>query len=416
MDLIVIGGGAAGMMAAGKAADEGAGVLLVEKMPALGRKLLITGKGRCNVTNMGTREVFLKNINSNPKFFYSSFDSFNNHDLVSFLEELGVKIKVERGDRVFPQSDNSQEVLGAFQKYLKKTGVRIKKNIKVLEVFKEQDKVKGIKTKEGEIIPSSGVIIATGGASYPGTGSTGDGYRMAYKLGHSIVPLRPGLAPLEVKENWVKELQELTLKNVTLEAYSGEKLLDSQFGEMFFTHFGVSGPITLSLSNQVIDALEKGGKVNLALNLKPALSLEQLDRRLQRDFEKYSRKLFKNSLKELLPQKLIPVVIALSGIPEDKPVNQINKEERVSLAKLLTGINLTVGKGRPLKEAIITRGGVKVKEVNPKTMESKLIKNLYFAGEVLDIDANTGGYNLQIAFSTGYVAGKSAAEKIYPSS
>jgi len=401
------------MMAAGKAAEEGAEVSLIEKMPSLGRKLLITGKGRCNVTNMGAREAFFNNINSNPKFFYSAFDSFNNYDLVSFLEDLGVKTRVERGDRVFPQSDDSMEVLKAFQRYLKKTGVTIKRNIKVLEVIREEGRVKGVKTEEGEVIPSAGVIIATGGASYPATGSTGDGYQMAYKLGHTIIPLRPGLVPLEIKEDWVKELQGLSLKNVSLEAYSGEKLLDSQFGEMLFTHFGVSGPITLSLSNQVIDALEKGRKVTLALNLKPALSLEQLDRRIQRDFEKYSRKQFKNSLKELLPQKLIPVVIALSGLPEEKPVNQINKEERISLAKLLTRINLTVDKSRPLKEAIITRGGVKVKEVNPKTMESKLLKNLYFAGEVLDIDANTGGYNLQIAFSTGYVAGKAAAENIY---
>ncbi len=401
------------MMAAGKAAEEGAEVSLIEKMPSLGRKLLITGKGRCNVTNMGAREAFFNNINSNPKFFYSAFDSFNNYDLVSFLEDLGVKTRVERGDRVFPQSDDSMEVLKAFQRYLKKTGVTIKRNIKVLEVIREEGRVKGVKTEEGEVIPSAGVIIATGGASYPATGSTGDGYQMAYKLGHTIIPLRPGLVPLEIKEDWVKELQGLSLKNVSLEAYSGEKLLDSQFGEMLFTHFGVSGPITLSLSNQVIEALEKGRKVTLALNLKPALSLEQLDRRIQRDFEKYSRKQFKNSLKELLPQKLIPVVIALSGLPEEKPVNQINKEERISLAKLLTRINLTVDKSRPLKEAIITRGGVKVKEVNPKTMESKLLKNLYFAGEVLDIDANTGGYNLQIAFSTGYVAGKAAAENIY---
>jgi len=404
------------MMAAGKAAEEGADVLLIEKMPSLGRKLLITGKGRCNVTNMGSREVFFNNINSNPKFFYSAFDSFNNYELVSFLENLGVKTRVERGDRVFPQSDDSREVLKAFQNYLKKTGVTIKRNIKILEVIKGEDRVKGVKTEQGEVIPSSGVIIATGGASYPATGSTGDGYEMSYKLGHNIIPLRPGLVPLEVKEDWVKELQGLTLKNVSLEAYSGEKLLDSQFGEMIFTHFGVSGPITLSLSNQVIDALEKGRKVTLALNLKPALSLEQLDRRLQRDFEKYNRKQFKNSLKELLPQKLIPVVIALSGIQEEKLVNQVNKEERINLAKLLTRINLTVDKSRPLKEAIITRGGVNVKEVNPKTMESKLIKNLYFAGEVLDIDANTGGYNLQIAFSTGYVAGKTAAKKIYSSS
>ncbi len=401
------------MMAAGKAAEEGAEVSLIEKMPSLGRKLLITGKGRCNVTNMGAREAFFNNINSNPKFFYSAFDSFNNYDLVSFLEDLGVKTRVERGDRVFPQSDDSMEVLKAFQRYLKKTGVTIKRNIKVLEVIREEGRVKGVKTEEGEVIPSAGVIIATGGASYPATGSTGDGYQMAYKLGHTIIPLRPGLVPLEIKEDWVKELQGLSLKNVSLEAYSGEKLLDSQFGEMLFTHFGVSGPITLSLSNQVIDALEKGRKVTLALNLKPALSLEQLDRRIQRDFEKYSRKQFKNSLKELLPQKLIPVVIALSGLPEEKPVNQINKEERISLAKLLTRINLTVDKSRTLKEAIINRGGVKVKEVNPKTMESKLLKNLYFAGEVLDIDPNTGGYNLQIAFSTGYVAGKAAAENIY---
>lgn len=401
------------MMAAGKAAEGGAKVLLIEKMSSLGRKLLITGKGRCNITNMGTRDNFFNNINSNPKFFYSAFDVFNNHQLIAFLEGLGVRTKVERGDRVFPRSDDSQEVLKALQLYLKEKGVKIVKGVKVTEILTEKDKVRGVKGEGGETIKSSGVILATGGASYPGTGSTGEGYGMARQLGHTLIALRPGLVPLEVKEDWVKELQGLTLKNVTLKAYGEGELLESQFGEMLFTHFGVSGPITLSLSNKVVDALEKGQKVELKLNLKPALTLDQVDKRLQRDFEKYSRKQFKNSLHEFLPRRLIPPVINLSRIKEDKPVNQISREERLNLAKIVTGMVFRVERSLPLKDAIITRGGIKVKEVDPRTMESRLINNLYFAGEVLDLDANTGGYNLQIAFSTGYVAGKSGAKKIY---
>ncbi|PKM83821.1 MAG: aminoacetone oxidase family FAD-binding enzyme [Firmicutes bacterium HGW-Firmicutes-13] len=398
------------MMAAGKAAEEGAQVLLIEKMHGLGTKLLITGKGRCNVTNIGDRETFFNNINSNPKFMFSAFDTFNNLSLISFLEKNGVKTKVERGGRVFPESDRSKDVLNAFINYLKNNGVKIQTGLKAEEIMTEKGQVKGVKTGRGNILAES-VILASGGSSYPRTGSTGDGYKMAAKVGHTVIPLRPGLVPLEIKEDWVMELQGLSLKNVELEAVSEEKIIDRQFGEMLFTHFGVSGPIVLSISTKAADVLDKGKSVILLLNLKPALSLEQLDKRLQRDFEKFSRKQFKNSLDELLPQKMIPVIIELSGIPGEKPVNQITVEERTKLAGLLTRLCLTVKKNRPLEEAIITRGGIKVNEVNPKTMESKIIKGLFFAGEVLDIDAYTGGFNLQCAFSTGYAAGKAAAKK-----
>lgn len=409
MDVIVIGGGPSGMMAAGKAAEYGIDVMLVEKMSDLGRKLLITGKGRCNLTNAAEREIILQEINSNPKFLYASFDLFDNQKLLKFMEERGVPTVVERGNRIFPKSGRSKDVLEAFIKYLKEGGVTVQTNLKVQKILVEGSYVKGVKTDKGEI-KSDRVILATGGSSYPGTGSTGDGFKMARELGHTIIPLRTGLVPLEIEESWAAELQGLSLKNVNLEALADGKILGSQFGEMLFTHFGVSGPIVLTLSNQVADSLNNKKEVMLSLDLKPALSQEQLDRRLQRDFEKYSRKNFKNSLMELLPQKFIPVMIKLSGISGEKPVNQISREERTRLAELLKNLKMKVKKARPLEEAIVTRGGIKVQEVNPKTLESKLIAGLYFSGEVLDIDANTGGYNLQCAFSTGYAAGTAAAE------
>ncbi len=411
MDVIVIGGGASGMMAAGKAAEYGLSVVLLEKKPDLGRKLLITGKGRCNITNAAEIDILLQEINSNPKFLYASFNLFANEDIIKFLEIRGVKTVVERGERVFPQSGKSKDVLEAFINYLKEKKVTVQTAQKVQKLLIEGSSVKGVKTERGSLF-SSRVILAAGGSSYPVTGSTGDGYKMAKEVGHTIIPLRPGLVPLEIVEKWAADLQGLSLKNVNLEAFTGEKSLGSQFGEMLFTHFGISGPIVLTLSNIIADSLSKKCEVKLVLDLKPALTLEQLDRRLQRDFEKYSRKNYKNSLTELLPQKMIPIIIKLSGIPEEKPVNQISREERAGLAALLKGLEMRVKKARPLEEAIVTRGGVKVQEVNPKTLESKLISGLYFCGEVLDIDANTGGYNLQCAFSTGYAAGKAAAESI----
>ncbi len=405
--IAVIGGGPAGMMAAVKAAEKATEVILIEKMPSPGRKLLITGKGRCNLTNTGDRETFFNNINSNPKFLYSAFDTFDNSALISFMEKRGVKIKEERGGRVFPESDRSQDVLEAFIKHLKSKNVKIQTGIRAKRILAEEGMVKGINTDEGDVLADA-VILTTGGASYPGTGSMGEGYKMARDIGHSIVPLKPGLVPLETKERWVEGVQGLTLKNVKLEAYSNNILLGSQFGEMLFTHFGVSGPIVLSLSNKIVDSLQRGKGVKLIINLKPALSLEQMDRRIQRDFEKNSRKQFKNSLDELLPKSLIPVVIEQCNISEEKQVNQITRQERINLASILLGLTLTIKKSRSIKEAIVTRGGVNVKEVNPRTMESKIVKGLYFAGEVLDIDAYTGGFNLQCAFSTGYVAGISA--------
>ncbi|UNC91937.1 BaiN/RdsA family NAD(P)/FAD-dependent oxidoreductase [Candidatus Contubernalis alkaliaceticus] len=409
MDVIVIGGGASGMMAAGKAAEYGLNVVLLEKKPDLGRKLLITGKGRCNITNAAERDILLQEINSNPKFLYASFNLFDNQDMISFMESRGVKTAVERGERVFPQSGRSKDVLEAFINYIKEKKVTVRTAEKAQKVLIEGSSVKGVKTDKENLF-SKRVILAAGGSSYPVTGSTGDGYKMAKEVGHTIISLRPGLVPLEIIEKWAVELQGLSLKNVNLEAIAGGKSLGSQFGEMLFTHFGISGPIVLTLSNAVADNLTKKSKVTLVLDLKPALTLEQLDLRLQRDFEKYSRKNYKNSLKELLPQKMIPVIIKLSGIPEDKPVNQLSREERAGLAGLLKRLEMRVKRVRPLEEAIVTRGGVKVQEVNPKTLESKLISGLYFSGEVLDIDANTGGYNLQCAFSTGYAAGKAAAE------
>lgn len=411
--VIVIGGGAAGMMAAGRAAELGADVLVLEKMPQPGRKLRITGKGRCNITAYGDRDNFINNMPGNGAFLYSAFSAFSNYDLISFLHDRGVETKVERGDRVFPVSDDAEEVLKVLQTYVQSNGARFIPNSPAAGIIQEDGRVSGVKTCSGVVHTADCVIVATGGASYPGTGSTGDGYTMAQQLGHAIEPLRPALVPLEAKEDWVKELQGLTLKNVSATAYCGDRLLDKDFGEMLFTHFGVSGPIVLSLSGKIAAALAKpgSGEVHISINLKPALSEEQLDARLQRDFAAVSRKQFKNSLDKLLPNKLIPVFVRLSAIAGEKAVHQITREERRRLVELLTDLSITITKTRPLAEAIVTAGGVRVREINPKTMESKLVQGLYFAGEVIDIDGYTGGFNLQAAFSTGYVAGTSAAQQ-----
>lgn len=410
--VIVVGGGASGMMAAGRAAELGAEVHVLEKMNQPGKKLLITGKGRCNITNYSDRDNLIKNMPGNGSFLFSAFSAFSNYDLISFLQERGVETKVERGDRVFPVSDDAEDVTRVFRAYAEQYGSKIITNSPVTEILCEQGHVTGIKIAGGKIFPADKIILATGGASYPGTGSTGDGYKMAEKLGHTIQPLRPALVPLETGEAWVKELQGLTLKNVAATAYCGERVLDRDFGELLFTHFGVSGPIILSLSGKIASAFAKDNaqEVQIRINLKPALSEEQLYARLQRDFTEFARKQFKNALHKLLPHKLIPVVVDLSGISGEKAVHQITREERRRIVQLLMNLRLTVTKSRPLEEAIVTAGGVSVREINPKTMESKIVKGLYFAGEVIDIDGYTGGFNLQAAFSTGYAAGTHAAQ------
>ena len=398
------------MMAAGQAALNGAKVLLLERNDRLGRKLAISGKGRCNITNAGDLESIISNFPGNGNFLYGPLYSFTNQDLIDFLAGQGVETKVERGQRVFPVSDDADEVVNAFRNFLRKTGVDVKTGVRVDRVLTEDGRVTGVKVVNGAVFAAPAVIITTGGLSYPATGSTGDGYNWARELGHSVVPPMPSLVPLEIKEEWAKELQGLTLRNVRITAWRGERNLDSQFGEMLFTHFGVTGPIVLSLSRVVVQELAKHGKpVKLTIDLKPALSEEQLDARLQRDFAEKVRKQYKNALDELLPKSLIPIVIKLSGILNDKWVHQITREERIGLGKLLKGLPLTAIRSLPIAAAIVTAGGVAVKEINPKNMQSKLVKGLYFAGEVIDIDAYTGGYNLQAAFSTGYVAGKAVA-------
>lgn len=409
--VIVVGGGAAGMMAAVIAREMGAEVTLLEKNRQLGKKMLITGKGRCNLTNAGTMEDIIKNIPGNGQFLYSSLNRFSNQDTINFFNRLGVATKVERGDRVFPVSDRAADVVEALNRYLLKIGVSIKYETKVEGLSISQGGIQGV-TAGGKFFPAEAVIVATGGASYPGTGSTGDGYPMAAKAGHKVISQKPSLVPLETAEPWVKELQGLSLKNVKATAMAGEKILASEFGEMLFTHFGISGPIILSLSKPIAEYLKAHPKesVQISIDLKPALSFEQLDLRIQRDFQKYSRKYLSNAFGDLLPKSLIPVFLKNLPVSEEKFIHQITKEERGQIVNLLKRFTLTITKPRPLAEAIVTAGGVSLKEINPKTLESKIVKRLFFVGEVLDIDGFTGGYNLQAAFSTGYAAGLSAAE------
>lgn len=412
-EIIVVGGGAGGMMAAGRAAEKGAIVTLVEKNKILGKKILISGKGRCNVTNISQIEDIINNFPGNGRFLYGPLYSFSNTDLLNFLKGFGVELKVERGGRVFPRSDSSRDIVEAFKKYLEQGKVKVITGVNVSNVLvNESNKVSGVLLSDGRSFYADRVIIATGGLSFPGTGSTGDGYTWAQNLGHNIVSLRPSLIPLEVEETWIKELQGLSLKNVAITIKTNkEKIIAEAFGEMLFTHYGVSGPIILTVSRYAVDYwLKNSQPLILSIDLKPALSWEQLDQRLIREIEKFSNKFFKNSLNELLPNKLIPVIIAKSKIPPDKKMNQVTKEERQSIIKALKALEFNLIRPRPVTEAIVTRGGVDLKEVNPKTMESKLVKGLYFVGEVLDIDGNTGGYNLQAAFSTGFVAGEAAAK------
>ncbi len=407
---VVIGGGAAGMMAAAAAAENGRPVILLEKNEKLGKKLYITGKGRCNVTNACERDKFFENIVSNPKFLYSAFHTFDNKRLENFLEENGCRLKEERGERVFPVSDHASDVTAAFERFLKKNGVQVRLRSEVRAIETEDEKITGVILADGSVIPAGTVIVATGGLSYQSTGSSGDGHRMARELGHKVTDCAPALVSLETEGDWCKKLQGLSLKNVSLTMSCGKKKLYQGFGEMLFTHYGVSGPLVLSASS--FYGRKKGtNAVVLTIDLKPALSEEQLDKRMLRDFEENRNRQFKNALGGLYPAKLISVMIERSGIDPEKKVHEVTKQERRRLVELTKAFTMQVRGKRGFDEAVITQGGVSVKEVNPSTMESKLVRGLYFAGEVLDLDGLTGGFNLQIAWSTGYLAGKCSTER-----
>ena len=423
MNVVVIGGGPAGMMSAISSAENGNNVILLEKKERLGRKLLITGKGRCNITSSLPINEFIQNIPGNGQFLYSAFKNYTNNDIIDFLNKEGLDVKEERGNRIFPVTDKSLDVLKCFTNKLKELNVKIEYNMQVTEIvpkneygnlkviaheLKNNEQYENTKTFEAEK-----VILATGGNSYPLTGSTGDGYELAKKLGHTVTKIRPSLVPLEAfEQNMCKELQGLSLRNINIQFKNKEnnKVIYDDFGEMLFTHFGVSGPTILSSSAHLvryknIDELLKNKKIVLNIDFKPALSEEKLDERILRDFDEFKNKQFKNSLDKLLPQKLIPVIIEKSGINPEKKVNEINKKERHTLVNLLKNFEVVIKGFRPIDEAIITSGGINIKEINPKTMESKLVDGLYFAGEIIDVDAYTGGFNLQIAYSTGYTAG-----------
>ena len=409
-NVIVVGGGAAGMMAAIFAARNGQNVTLLEKNEKLGKKIFITGKGRCNITNASEIEDLFSAVISNPKFLYSGFYSFTNDQVIHFFEELGVATKIERGNRVFPVSDHSSDVIAALTREMQHLKVKVQLHCEVKELLINNEReIKGVRLANGKKMTADAVVVATGGISYPSTGSTGDGYRFARNCGHKVTELFPSLVPMEVKEWYAKELQGLSLKNIEIHITDGKKKLYDEFGEMLFTHYGVTGPVILSASSIVGKTLEKKELV-LHIDLKPALTKEQLDKRLLREFEANHNKQFKNAIDSLLPAKLRPVIIELSGIEEEKKVHEITKEERLNLLRLIKDFHMTLTGLRGYNEAIITKGGISVKEIDPGTMESKLIKNLYFAGEVLDLDAVTGGYNLQIAWSTGYLAGISAGQ------
>jgi len=402
-NVIIVGGGAAGMLAGIFAARNGHNVSIFEKNEKLGKKLFITGKGRCNLTNAGDNEELLNSVVTNKKFMYSSFNGFSNYDTMGFFGELGLEIKVERGNRVFPESDKSSDVLSCLAKELNKLNVKIIYNAAITDVSAPNGRFKSVKTSKGQVVEGDSLIVATGGNSYQLTGSTGDGYKFAKSLGHKVTDILPALVPFNTKEEWVKELQGLSLRNVNVTVYDGDKEIYSDFGELLFTHFGVSGPTVLSASSFVAKNM-KSKAIKMVIDLKPALSFEQLDDRILRDFEEEKNKQFKNSLDKLFPKKLIPVVIELSKIQENKKVNEISRDERQNLVRLIKNFEFTLLGLRGFNEAIITQGGVDVKEINPSTMESKLVKNVYFTGEVLDVDAVTGGFNLQVAWSTAYAA------------
>ncbi|MFI3208319.1 MAG: NAD(P)/FAD-dependent oxidoreductase [Eubacteriales bacterium] len=401
--VLIIGGGAAGMLASIFAARNGHEVHVFEKNEKLGKKLFITGKGRCNITNASDMEVLFSSVVTNEKFLYSSFYSFTNDQAIEFFEELGVRTKVERGNRVFPVSDHSSDVINGMIREMKKLKVQVHyedavRNVKVVDgVFRE------ILLTDGEVVSGDVCIVATGGCSYEPTGSTGDGYHFAKNMGHTVTNLYPSLVPLEIREWYAKELQGLALKNVTAKITDGKRTLYEDMGEMLFTHFGVSGPLMLSASSYIVKHLEKK-HLQLSIDLKPALSVEQLDKRILRDFEESRNKQFKNAVPKLFPSKLLPIMLELSGIDPEKKVNEISKEERLHFVHLIKNFSMEITGTRSFREAIITKGGIKVSEINPSTMESKIAKNVYYVGEVLDLDALTGGFNLQIAWSTAYLA------------
>ena len=411
-NVIVIGGGPAGMMAAITAAEYGNNVTIIEKNSDFGKKLLITGKGRCNITSSLYMSEFIKNTPGNGQFLYSAFQNYTNTDIIDFLKNQGLEVKEERGNRIFPVTDKSIDVLNCFKSKIHELKIKKLFNTRVQKILVQNGEVLGVRT-EKEIIQTDKIILATGGKSYPLTGSTGDGYLIAKNIGHKVTEIRPSLVPLVIYEkNECKEMQGLSLRNVGIKIIdeSKNKLIYEDFGEMIFTHFGISGPTILSGSAHLvrykeIDNLMKEQKIKLQIDLKPALTEEQLDERILRDFKEFKNKQFKHALDKLLPQKMIPIVIKKTKINEEKRVNEITKEERRNLVKVLKKFELTIKDFRPVEEAIITSGGINIKEINPKTMESKLVKGLYFAGEIMDVDSYTGGFNLQIAYSTGYTAG-----------
>ncbi len=408
-NVLVVGGGAAGMMASLMAAREGARVTLLERNEKLGKKIYITGKGRCNVTNDCGREAFLSQVPRNGKFLYGALAALSPRDMMAFLENAGCPVKTERGNRVFPESDKASDVTKALVREMQKAGVTVRLNARVQSLVTEGEHAAGLLLDTGEALAADAVILATGGWSYPVTGSTGDGYRLAAEAGHSVLPPVPSLVPLVCREEWPKQLQGLSLKNVRLTGACGSKTVYSEQGEMLFTHFGISGPLVLEMSSHLLGFPPDVWRVSL--DLKPALSPEQLDARLKRDFEAMSRKQFSSVLQGLLPGRLAELFPALLGIPGDKPVNQISRPERTRLLALLKELPLPVLSTRPLEEAIVVRGGVDVNEISPATMESRRISGLYFAGELVDVDAHTGGFNLHIAFCTGTLAGRSAAKQ-----
>lgn len=419
MKIIVIGGGPAGMIAAITAKQEGNEVIIIEKMPFLGKKMLITGKGRCNITSSLDISEFIKNTPGNGMFLYSCYQKFDNKDIIDFLNKQGLKVKVERGNRIFPITNKSQDVLNCFLKRIKDLNIKVIYNTRVKEIVINNNEVIGVKT-EKETIKADKVVLATGGKSYPLTGSTGDGYGIAEKLGHNITNIKPSLVPLEIFDRKIcGDLQGLSLKNVGIKLIDKErnKIIYEDFGEMIFTHFGISGPIILSGSAHLvryknIEEKLKKKKISLNIDFKPALTKEKLDDRILRDFQELKNKQYKNSLDKMLPKKLINTIVEKSEINPNKQVNSITKDERAKLVELLKNFCLYIKGFRPIEEAIITSGGVSIKEINPKTMESKIIKGLFFAGEIIDVDSYTGGFNLQIAYSTGYVAGGGNGNKI----
>jgi len=408
--VVVVGGGASGMMAAGRAAERGADVLLLEKTPRLGNKLRLTGKGRCNLTNEADRPEFILHFGATGRFLHGAFSRFFVSELVSFFSKRGVPTVVERGGRVFPRSNDARQVVDALEGYLLANKVQVQRGFRVEALAVEQGHIRGVLGKN-RLIPAVAVILATGGASYPRTGSDGDGYRLATQVGHSIVPIRPALVPLVTEEEWVQALQGLSLRNVEATLLLDQRPIAKEFGEMLFTHFGVSGPIVLTMSKLAVDALPEG-QVSLSINLKPAVTAGDLDRRLQEELGGRGRRQARTVLAELLPKRMVDVFLMLLGIPPDKPGHQVTSAQRKRMASLLQDLRLTVVRARPIDEAIVTAGGINTDEINPRTLESRLVKGLFFSGEVMDIDADTGGYNLQAAFSTGFVAGESAAQVV----